>query len=320
MRAALSVIAGVTALVLSGLLAGCSSRPKLGMSAPVAGAADAHWLLGDSLLAIGLNGRGVVILDAEAGTELARWQLPSVPPEPAFGLAASATGETLAVACSDSVRVFRTRGLTLLRASAGRAVALALSGDGSELGWSDGSLGRVIDVKSGERTAEGAVTAGRNALRWMSSNGFAWPEGRQIRCEHGREGAGLTLGPFLDGLPRLLATSTLGSTLAVAESTDHVSFWDTHARAMRWRLRLPGPASFHDMALSGDTWYLATTRHDRTRLLWAYTGREVASWKPHDGAQVRAMAFAQGGRKLATVGAEGRVHVWSVPEPKQGRR
>ena len=130
----------------------------------------------------------------------------------------------------------------------------------------------------------------------------------------------MSLGPFMEGRPRQLALSTQGLTLAVAESTEHVSFWDTRERAMRWRLRLTGAARFDDMAFSRDTWYLATANRGRLRLLWAYTGREVADWQPHGGAAIEALAFSQDGRRLATVGAEGRVQVWKVPEPRKERR
>ena len=316
-----AVRAPLSGLLLLVALAGCGRKPPLVLEASVPGASEAAWLLGDSLLAVALHGRGGSLLDAATGAVRGEWKLPDVPNEAAFGLAASATGETLAVAMSDSVRVFLTRGLVPLAATPGRALSLALSGDGTTLRWSDGATGRSVAVPSGEVRLQAALFARRNALRWVPFlGGFAWPEDRLVRFERDDTVAAMTLGPFMDGRPGQLSLSSQGSTVAVAESTDHVSFWDARVEKMRWRLKLQGAASFDEMALSGDTWYLATARGGRARLLWAYTGREVAGWQPHGGADVLALAFARDGRRLATVGADGRVRVWSVPEPRKERR
>jgi WD40 repeat protein len=307
-------------LLLLAALAGCGGRPPLLLEARVPGASEAAWLLGDSLLAVALHGRGVTLLEAATGADLGSRMLPDVPGEAAFGLAASATGETLAVAMSDSVRVFLTRGLVRLTATPGRALSLALSGDGAVLRWSDGATGRSIAVPSGEVRLQAAMFAKRNSLRWVPFlGGFAWPEDRLVRFERDDTVAAMSLGPFMDGRPGQFSLSTPGATVAVAESTDHVSFWDARTEKMRWRLRLQGAASFDEMALSGDTWYLATARGGRARLLWAYTGRAVAAWQPHGGADVLALSFARDGRRLATVGADGRVRVWAVPEPRKER-
>ena len=311
----------VPGMLLAVWLAGCGARPALVGESAVAGASEVAWLLGDSLLAVAMHGRGVALLDAATGVERAVWRLPGVPAEAAFGMAASGSGETLAVALSDSVRVFLTRGLVPITATPGRARSLALSADGTSLRWSDGATGRSIAVPSGEVKLQAAMFAGRNSLRWVPFlGGFAWPDDRLVRFERDDTVAAMTLGPFLEGRPAQLSLSTQGSTVAVAESTDHISFWDARTERMRWRLKLTGAARFEDMALSGDTWYLATARGGRLRLLWAYTGREVSSWRPHGGAHVRALAFARDGRRLATVGADGRVRVWSVPEPRKERR
>jgi len=314
-------------LLLLGLLSllaaqgGCASRPALLAEAHVAGASEVIWLLGDSLLAVALHGRGVAIVEAATGLERGRWQLPGVPADAAFGLAASAAGETLAVALSDSVRVFLTRGLVPLMATPGRALSLALSGDGTSLRWSDGATGRAIAVPSGAVKLQAPLFAKRGALRWVPFlGGFAWPDDRLVRFERDDSVAAMSLGPFMEGRPGLLALSAQGSTVAVAESTDHVSFWDARVEQMRWRLKLTGGAGFDDMALSGNTWYLATARGGRVRLLWAYTGRPVAGWAPHGGADVRSLAFARDGRRLATAGADGRVRVWAVPKPRKERR
>ncbi len=317
-KAAPMLLPGV---LLLASLAGCGAPPRMPAEARVPGASDVAWLLDDSLLAVALHGQGVVLVDAATGVEREAWRLPDMPAEAAFGLAASATGETLAVALSDSVRVFLTRGLIPLMATPGRAQTLALSGDGTALRWSDGATGRSIAVPSGEVRLQQAMFAKRGALKWVPFlGGFAWPDNRWVRFERDDTVAAMALGPFMQGLPGQISLSAQGSTVAVAEGTDHVSFWDARTEQMRWRLKLAGGASFDDMALSGDTWYLATARGGRVRLLWAYTGRGVANWRPHGGADVRSLAFARDGRKLATVGADGFVRVWSVPEVRKERR
>jgi WD40 repeat protein len=187
--------------------------------------------------------------------------------------------------------------------------------------WSDEASRYALNVHTGQVHAADFALSRWSSLHWVPfMDAFAWSAGREVRFAPREGPGGMSLGPFMDGLPGGLALSHQGHTVAVAESTDHVSFWDARKERMRWRLKLTGAARFERMALSGDTWYLATARGPRVRLLWAYTGREVAAWPPHGGAAVRALAFARDGRRLATVGADDRVRVWSVPEPRKERR
>ena len=326
------------ALLGAGLLgSGCSSTPKQTLDATVDGGSEVRWLAGDSTIAVGLLGRGVAIVDAETGEERAAWRLPTLPDHAAHGLATSAGGETLAVATNDSVRVVRARDGKQYLAVAGGGQALALSGDGRLLAMGDGTAGRVVDTRDGRVLAQVFMLSDRNGLAWSPDDDeFAWTDVRQLlflstNSGHGAEGDSISaggvhgeptgdLGPFVDARPTQLAYSGNGRTLAVAESTDYVSFWDTRLRHLSWRLKLGGRARFERMALSADTWYLATARDGRARILWAYTGRRVADWSPHAGAAVRDMAFSHDGRRLATVGADGHVRVWQVPPPGKEHR
>lgn len=327
-RGALVLLACVALVALTA--PGCSRAPKRLLETTVEGASDVLWLAGDSLLAVALLGRGVAIVDAWTGAERSAWRLGTMPARSAHGLAASAHGETLAVATADSVRVLRVRDGVQLMAAPGNAQSLALSSDGRALAWSDGSFGRVLDARDGRVRWQGEMLAGRHGLVWLADGAFAWTQGRQIEFLEDRSSTGAGddglrdaatrgLGPFLEERPGQLAPSGSGLTLAVAESTLFVSFWDTRLERMRWRLQLAGGARFEHVALSADTWYLATARAGRARLLWAYTGRAVSEWSPHGGATVRDVAFSHDGRRLATVGADGHVSVWAVPPLRQER-
>jgi WD40 repeat protein len=319
------------------IVTGCASAPKLALDTKVFGGSEVRWLAGDSLLAVALLGRGVAIVGAGDGEERAAWRLPTLPPYAAHGLAASAGGETLAVATYDSVRLVRARDGTQLMATPGTGRTLALSGDGSELAWGDGTFGRVIETRDGRVRWQGRMPAEAHGLAWSPASGaFAWTDARLVRFLGGptvgqtaaesSDSAGSDsalageLGPFLESAPTQLAYSASGQTLAVAESTDYLSFWDARKYRMSWRLKLSGRARFERMALSPDGWYVATAYEGRTRLLWAYSGRKVADWTPHAGAGVRDLAFSHDGRRLATVGADGHMRVWIVPAPPPQRR
>jgi WD40 repeat protein len=321
-------------LALALIVAGCARTPKLSLDATVDGGSELKWLAGDSSLAVALLGRGVAVVSAADGSEYAAWRMPTLPPHTAHGLAVSAGGETLAVVADDSVRVVRASDCTQLMATPGGGVSLALSGDGSEVAWNDGTLGRVIDTRDGHARWQGTMQADRNGLAWSPANGaFVWTDVRRVLFlgnpnasptsgDSGAADAGLSgeLGPFMDARPTQLAFSANGHTLAVAESTEYVSFWDVRALHMRWRLHLSGRARFERMALSADAHYLATTYEGRARILWAYSGAVVADWSPHAGAAVRDLAFSHDGRKLATIGANGRLRVWLVPVAGEERR
>lgn len=333
----LAAIAGLALAACGVATSGCARSPMLVLDATVDGGSEVRWLAGDSLIAVALLGRGVAIVDAESGEERAAWRLPTLPAHVAHGLAVSAGGETLAVATNDTIRVLRARTAAQLAAFPGGGQALALSGDGRLLAWSDGTLGRVVDTRDGRALTQLFMLVGRNGLVWSPDDGsFAWTDVRQLQFLATSSGLGgkadsvgagggrgeptADLGPFVDARPTQLVYSANGRTLAVAESTDYVSFWDTRLRRIGWRLRLGGRARFERMAMSADTWYLATTYEGRARILWAYTGRGVADWSPHAGAAVRDMAFSRDGRRLATVGADGHVRVWQVPPPRPEHR
>jgi len=318
-RARLAV-GGIVALALP-LLVGCAGRPRLVAEARVPEASEVRWVLGDSLLAVSLLGRGVALLDARTGEERAAWRLPTLPSRPAHGLATSAGGETLAVAGADSVRVFRARGLVPLAAFAGAATALALSGDGGTLAWSDGAVGLATDLGASAPPRACSMPVAGDALAWAPlERAFVWPQDARLMQWRETGEPQDWLGPFLEAAPRRVAFSRIGATLAVAESTRFVSFWDTRAERMRWRLALGGRAQAERMALSGDTWYLATAQEGRARIVWAYTGKARSDWAPHGGTPVRDLAFSADGRRLATTGGDGRVRVWVVPEPGKERR
>jgi WD40 repeat protein len=309
------------ALAGAALSAGCAGAPRRVLDVKVDGGSEVRWLAGDSLLAVALLGRGVAIVDAATGEERAAWRSPTLPSHTAHGLAVSAAGETLAVATEDSVRLVRSRDAALLFAAPGGGQSLALAGDGRTLAWSDGTFGRVLDTHDGHVCWQGQMLAGRNALAWSPASGaYAWTDTHLVLFLGPDSTLAGELGPFMDARPTQLVFSASGRTLAVAESTKYISFWDARNRRMRWRLQLTGRAQFERMAVSADTWYLATAHEGRARLLWAYTGHKVADWLPHSGAAVRDMAFSHDGRRLATVGADGHLCVWTVPPPRQQLR
>ena len=308
------------ALALAMPLAACSRAPKLLAQAQVPGASEVRWVAGDTELAVSMLGSGVLLLDATTGQERAAWRAANRLGHAVRGLAASALGETLAVATAESVRVFATRGLVPLLATPGDARSVALSDDGGTLAWSDGTVGRVVDVATGAIFSQGTWPIERDALAWGPLlRSFAVPIGTSVHFLRGDSLSDVTLGPFEEGVPRQLAFSTSGATLAVLEAAGDVSFWDVEHDRLRWRLSLGGPARAEDFAMSGNTWTLATSNGGRARLLWAYRGRTLADWSPHGGAEVRDLAFSLDGRRLATVGAEGRVRVWAVPAPRRER-
>jgi WD40 repeat protein len=303
----------IVALVLATALAGCAGRPRLIADASAPGASEVRWACHDSLLVVALRGWGVALVESKSGRERGAWRLPDIPPRAAQGLAVSAAGETLAVATADSVRVFATRGLIPLLARQGNAATLALSDDGSELLWTDGTLGQLLEVRSGDERWHGMLEAGPGALQWAGGLGrFIAPLGRQVMPAGEDDPVGFSLGPFEGALPWKLALSSAGGTLAVAESTNCVSCWDLRTREMRRRLVLGG-AAFEHLALSRDALLLATSQGGRARVLWARSGQTVAAWVPHAGAEIEDLAFASDGSRLATVGADGTVRTWTMP-------
>ena len=86
----------------------------------------------------------------------------------------------------------------------------------------------------------------------------------------------------------------------------------------RRRLLLGGAGRFQMLALSPDAQLLAMSFGARARVLWVRSGRAVADWAPHDGADVKDIAFAADGSRLATVGAGGEVRTWAMPTAARG--
>ena len=323
--AGLGARARALAALVALLASGCARAPRLELDAVVAGASEVRWLSGDSALAVALLGRGVAIVDAATGQERAAWRQPSLPSHAVRGLATSAGGETLAVATEDSVRLVRARDGAPLFAAPGGGVALALSGDGRLLAWSDGGYGRVLDVPAGGVRSQHNLPAGRNGVVWSPATAtFAWTDAHAVRLlgadDHADAGAderpGGELGPFLEARPTQLSISRTGVVLAVAESTTFVSFWDVRGARIQRRLQLPGSARFERMTMSADTRYLGLAHEGRARILNAASGHTLAEWEPHSGGAVRDLAFSRDGRRLATVGPDGHVRLWTVP----GRR
>lgn len=309
------------ALVSLLLLAGCARNPRLVLDVAVPGASDVVWVRGDSCVAVALMGRGVSIVHVATGRTRAAWIAEALPAQAAHGLAASARGETLAVATQDSVRVLLTADARTVFVAPGGGRALALSNDGRRLAWSDGAYGRVLDVPSGVQHSQHRMPIERGGLVWLTRlQRFAWTDAHRVVFLGVDSLPTGELGDFpLDRLGPL-SPSGPGGTLAVGEAGAGVSVWDMPSRARRWRIGLEGDDRFNHMALSADTWYLATARAGEVRVRWAYTGKRIARWFPDDGGEVRDLAFSRTGHRLATVGADGRVRVWELPSFDKERR
>ena len=312
----------IIALLLVALpLVGCAAKPRQVVDVKVDGAAGVRWALGDSRVVVQLLGRGVAVYDETTGEETAAWRRPGIPSHASYGLAVSAAGETLAVATEDSVRVFRTADAAPLLVVPGGGRALALSGDGARVAWSDGAYGRVLKVADGRVIAEHLMPADRGGVVWLERVGrFAWTDTRRVVFMGPDSTVAGELTDF--DVPEVgpLATSGSGATLVVGEGPTALSVWDTKSKKRRWRAQVRGRDLYSRMAMSADTWYLATVNGGEVTLRWAYTSTVVTRWKPHGGAEVRDLAFATSGHLLATVGADGHMRVWDIPTPKQEQR
>jgi hypothetical protein len=295
-------------------LTGCAGRPTMLTDASTPGASEVRWACHDSVLVVALGGWGVALVESASGRERQGSRLAEVPSQPAHGLAVSATGETLAVATADSVRVFATRGLRALYSCPGDAATLALSADGSELLWTDGMSGQLMDVPSGQARWQGMLAAGPGALLWAHPLArFVVPVGAEVVSTAEPGAPSFSLDAFEGARPWKLALSGSGRTLAVAESTMHVSVWDLPSKHFLRRLVLGGAGRFERFVLSPDAALIATSLGARARVLSARTGHAVADWAPHEGADVEDLAFSTDGSRLATVGANGTVRTWAMP-------
>ena len=306
---------------MASALTGCAGRPRLVADASAPGASDVRWACHDSLLVVALRGWGVSLVDSWSGSERSAFRLPTVPPHAARGVDVSAAGETLAVATADSVRVFATRGLRPLFVTPGNAATLALSSDGAQLLWTDGSLGRLLEVPTGRVPWQGSLAAQPGALVWAQPLArFVVPLDLRVISAAEADWPSFTLDTFEGARPWKLAVPAAGASLAVAESTMHVSIWDLPSKHFRRRLVLGGAGRLEHIALSRDARLLATSLGGRARVMWARNGRAVADWAPHGGAEVEDLAFASDGLRLATVGANGSVRTWAMPAAPGGHR
>jgi WD40 repeat protein len=294
--------------------AGCQSAPARLLFAPADGASEVRWVLADSALAVSFFGRSVSVFEARKGRML--WTSRAVAREvwhPTFGIATSATGETLAVATPDGVLALLARTGRRLLATPGGGATLALSSDGRWLAWGDGRNGRIVSVPDTTTTRELRVPGEHGGLVWLDRvRSFAWTDGPRVMFHAPDSNTTRSLGPFTEGAPGSLAATRLGATLAVAESTNAISVWNTGTGTQRSRMRLEAPRPARHMALSSDGWFLATADGGTVRVRWAYTGREVFTWRPHRGADVRDLAFSTQGHRMATLGAEGMLAVWDL--------
>ena len=301
-------------------LAGCAGRPHLLAEASAPGASEVRWACHDSLLVVALGGWGVTLVESESGHERGGSRLREIPPRPAHGLAVSAVGETVAVAIGDSVRAFTTRGLVPILTVPGHAETLALSDDGAQLLWTDGMFGRLLDVGSGLERWQGELDASPGALQWSAALGrFVIPLGARVISAGEAGEPRFTLDTFEGARPWKLSFSASGGTLAVAESTMHVSVWDVLSRHFHRRLVLGGAGRFERFVLSPDASLLATSLGARARVVWVRSGHVIADWAPHEGAAVEDLAFASDGSRLATVGDNGSVRTWAMPAAPRAR-
>lgn len=310
-------------LALATLLAltGCSAKPRQLLDVPVDYAAGVRWVLGDSRLAVQLLGRGAVVFDATTGDERAAWRKPALPQQAAYGIATSAAGETLAVAIEDSVLVLRTADATPIMTVAGGGRSLALSGDGSRLAWCDGTLARLVHVPDARTLYDRHMPSDRNALVWLERLGqFAATDTRRVVFLGVDSLPAGALDDFTVPEVGPLASSGSGATLVVGEGRDAWSVWDTVKRTRRWRAGFRGRDLYSRMALSADTWYLASVNGGEVTVRWAYTSKVVTRFTPHRGAEVRDLAFASSGHRLATLGADGHLRVWEIPAPPREKR
>lgn len=314
MRRALAPLLLLAATLPFALGAGCPTAPARLLFAPADGASEVRWVLGDSALAVSFFGRSVSVFDARKGRVL--WNTRAAAREawhPAFGIATSATGETLAVATPDGVLALDARTGRTLLATPGGGATLALSSDGHWLAWGDGRAGRIVSVVDTATTLDLRVPGEHGGLVWLDRvRSFAWTDGPRVLFHAPDSNTTRSLGPFTEGAPGPLATTRLGATLAVAESTLALSIWNTGSSTQRSRMRIAKPRPARHMALSSDGWFLATAEGGTVQVRWAYTGREVHTWRPHRGADVRDLAFSLQGHRMATLGAEGQLAVWDL--------
>lgn len=294
--------------------AGCQTAPARLLFAPTDGASEVRWVLSDSALAVSFFGRSVSVFEPRKARTL--WTTRAVAREvwhPTFGIATSAMGETLAVATPDGVLALLARNGQRLLITPGGGATLALSSDGRWLAWGDGRNGRIVSVPDTTTTRFLRVPGEHGGLVWLDRvRSFAWTDGPRVMFHAPDSNTTRSLGPFTEGAPGPLAATRLGATLAVAESTRAISVWNTGTSTQRSHMRLEEPRPARHMALSADGWFIATADGGTVRVRWAYTGREVFTWRPHRGADVRDLAFSLQGHRMATLGAEGNLAVWDL--------
>jgi WD40 repeat protein len=197
-------------------------------------------------------------------------------------------------------------------------VAAVFTPDGARLAVMD-SQGVVSlwDLATWRRWAEIPPRGGPAEALTLSRDGatMATADGSGVRLWD-LTAASPSAGPQLD-LPNVtsLALAADGRTLAVGTLDGTVRLWDSAQGSQGARFRAH-PDHVKALAFSEDGRVLATASpHDNIVRLWDVSARRLL--KELDGrTTIQVVAFAPGGRELATAGFDGTVQLWDVATGK----
>jgi WD40 repeat protein len=286
-----------------------SAPPKASStgSAPVV---DAAWG-GETLATLGADQRVQLWSPGGEPTALALERQPGG----AFGVAASPDGSRLAVGDGEgAVRVYSTATgemeLGPLGLHEGRVADVAFSEDGARIasGGDDGTVS-VIDAASGQpiggpQSGGAAVTA----VLWADERLVTGDEGGSVRVWTGGT-LDAELGPHTGAVTAM--SRAPDGTLAVADASGQVSFWDLDGE------RAAEPIAADDTAVWGVDWsrdgsILAAASDDGEVSLWDAASRtRVGVLTPQPGGAA-GVAFLDDGDSIATTSRDGVVRVWDV--------